>query len=129
MKTVAIALARMNSTRFPGKVLKDLDGSPVMQWTVNALKYCPLIDEVIVATSVEAADDVIELYCNNHKIKCFRGSLDDVLDRFYQAATWAKADLVVRATCDCPFLDAKVIEEVIRLRGIHNADYASNVDP
>lgn len=129
MKVVAIAQARMGSTRAPGKVMRDLEGIPVLRWVINALQDTIGIDEVVLATSTESRDDVIEQYCNLHSIKCFRGSESDVLDRFYQCAKKYDADVVIRVTCDCPFLDPSVIAEVIKLRDMTNADYASNVDP
>jgi glutamate-1-semialdehyde 2,1-aminomutase/spore coat polysaccharide biosynthesis protein SpsF len=129
MNTVAIALARMGSARFPGKVLKPLDGQPVLEWVLSALTRSTLVDFAVLATSTLPADDVIAEYCNKQKWACFRGSEEDVLDRFYHAAKTYEADIVVRVTCDCPFLDPRVIDEVIKLREVTNADYASNVDP
>ncbi len=129
MKTIAIAQARMGSTRFPGKVLMDLGGKPMLRWTINALLSVPSIDEVVLATSALTADNPIHKYCFENNISCFRGSEDDVLDRFYQCAKYHSADVILRLTCDCPFLDSRVIEEVIQLREVTNADYASNIDP
>lgn len=129
MKVVAIAQARMGSTRAPGKVMRMLHGRPVLQWTIDALKCALGIDLVVLATSTLEADDVIADYCKNAGIECFRGSESDVLDRFYQCAKYYNADVVLRLTCDCPFLDPAVISEVIKLREMTNADYASNIDP
>jgi spore coat polysaccharide biosynthesis protein SpsF (cytidylyltransferase family) len=129
MNTVAIALARMGSTRFPGKVLKPLDGQPVLEWVMSALTRANLVDLPVLATSTLPADDVIAEYCNRQKWACFRGDEEDVLDRFYQCAKHYSADIVLRVTCDCPFLDPRVIDEVIKLREITNAHYCSNVDP
>lgn len=129
MKTIAIAQARMGSTRVPGKVMRDLSGFPVLRWTVNALKMAPGIDEIVLATSTLPADDVIYEYCVKNGISAFRGSESDVLDRYYQCAKEFGADIILRLTCDCPFLDPAVIGEVIRLRKITGADYACNVDP
>lgn len=129
VKTVAIAQARMGSTRAPGKVMRDLGGIPVLQWTINALRDASGIDEIVLATSLLPADDLIESYANNHRITCFRGSETDVLDRFYQCAKLLGADIVLRLTCDCPFLDPLVISEVIKLREMTGADYATNTDP
>jgi glutamate-1-semialdehyde 2,1-aminomutase/spore coat polysaccharide biosynthesis protein SpsF len=128
-KVVAIAQARMGSTRFPGKVMTDLEGIPVLQWTVNALWDSHGLDDVVIATSTLPADDIIAHYCSMHGINCFRGSETDVLDRFYQCAKEYKADIILRLTCDCPFLDPSVISEVIRLREMTNAEYATNTDP
>jgi len=134
MKTVAIAIARMGSTRLPGKVMRELRGWPVLQWVIDTLLTCSQVNEVVLATSTSPADDVIINYLKETAkyrppIPFFRGSETDVLDRFYQAALAHGADYVVRVTCDCPFLDYKVIDEVIKLREVRNVDYASNVDP
>lgn len=129
MKTVAIALARMGSTRFPGKVLKLLDGQPVLEWVLGALNQSAGVDEVVLATSTLPADDVIADYCKEQGWAYFRGDEEDVLDRFYQCAKKHEADVVIRVTCDCPFLDSNVIGEVIKLREMTNAHYCSNVDP
>lgn len=128
-KVVAIAQARMGSTRLPGKVMMPLGGQPVLQWVIDALKKVKEIDEVVLATSTLPQDDVISDYCLDSGIICFRGSEADVLDRFYNCALQRKAEVVVRVTCDCPFLDSNVIAEVVRLREIADVGYASNIDP
>jgi glutamate-1-semialdehyde 2,1-aminomutase/spore coat polysaccharide biosynthesis protein SpsF len=128
-KVVAIALARMGSSRVPGKVLRKLDDTPVLGWVINALDDVPAIDEIVLATSTNPGDDVIEDYCKENHIECFRGSEEDVLDRFYHAAVAHMADLVVRVTCDCPFIDPAVVSQVIKLREMRNVEYCSNVDP
>jgi glutamate-1-semialdehyde 2,1-aminomutase len=119
----------MGSQRLPGKVLKPLHGQPVLGWVTAAAKEAPGVDEVWIATSTLPADDAIEQWCEEHDIKCFRGSEQDVLSRFTGAALEAKADVAVRVTCDCPFLDPKVIGEVIALRNAKEVAYASNVHP
>lgn len=131
MKTVAIAQARMGSTRFPGKVMaplgSDLTGvPPVMGWTQRALDLSPGVDLVVIATSTLPADDVIEDWCAENGVECFRGSESDVLDRFFQCAVHYKADVILRLTCDCPFLDPHVVGQVIQLRKMTGADYCSN---
>jgi glutamate-1-semialdehyde aminotransferase/spore coat polysaccharide biosynthesis protein SpsF (cytidylyltransferase family) len=128
-RVVAIAQARMGSTRLPGKVLSYLRGKTVLHWTVDAIRAADGIDEVVVATSTLPADDAIARYCALNRINCFRGSESDVLDRFYQCAIAYAADVILRLTCDCPFLDPHVITEVVRLRAMKEADYATNTDP
>jgi glutamate-1-semialdehyde aminotransferase/spore coat polysaccharide biosynthesis protein SpsF (cytidylyltransferase family) len=128
-RVVAIALARMGSTRVPGKVLRDLEDTPVLDWVINALDDVPAISQIVLATSTNPGDDVIEEYCKKNYIDCFRGSEEDVLDRFYHAAKEHRADLVVRVTCDCPFIDPAVISQVIKLREMRDVEYCSNVDP
>ena len=113
MTVVAIVQARMNSSRLPGKVLKPLAGMPVLGHVVERLSYCRLVDSIVVATSLEASDDIIEVYCEEMNVKVFRGSLDDVLDRYYQAAQIYEADSIVRITADCPAIDPVIVDAVI----------------
>ena len=119
----------MGSQRLPGKVLKDLGGKPLLRWTLDAAKATPSIDKVVLATTTLASDDPIAAYCEHNLIECFRGSETDVLDRFYQCAKQHKADICLRFTCDCPFIDPYIVEQVIRLRVATEADYASNCYP
>jgi glutamate-1-semialdehyde 2,1-aminomutase/spore coat polysaccharide biosynthesis protein SpsF len=119
----------MGSTRLPGKVLKTLGVKPLMSWTLDACFNARLVDQVVLATSTLPADDAIEEYCIGHGIPCFRGDSEDVLSRFYLAALRYNADIVLRFTCDCPFIDPRVIDEVIKLREMTHADYASNCYP
>ncbi|MGC2823610.1 MAG: aminotransferase class III-fold pyridoxal phosphate-dependent enzyme [Pseudolabrys sp.] len=129
MKTVAIIQARMGSTRLPGKVLADLAGKPVLAWVVRAASAAIGVDDTIVATSTVAADDAVAAWCQANSIPVYRGSENDVLDRFVGAAKLSGADIVVRITADCPLLDPAVIAQTIRLRSMTGAAYASNVDP
>ena len=113
MTAVAIVQARMSSSRLPGKVLMPLVGIPVLEHVVERLSYCRMIDNIVVATSLEASDDLIEDYCKKINVNVFRGSLDDVLDRYYQAALLHNPDIVVRITGDCPLIDPVVVDRVI----------------
>lgn len=119
----------MGSTRLPGKVLFNLCGKPVLRWTYDALKAAHGVDEIVIATSGLPQDDAIARYCALHNINCYRGSESDVLERFYQCAVAYGAQVVLRLTCDCPFLDSRVVSEVIRLRDMRDVAYASNIDP
>ena len=129
MKTIAIIQARMGSTRFPGKVLKDLGGYPVLWWVYIAAHEAIGVDDVIIATSVLDQDNPIAEWCEQEQITYWRGSETDVLERFHQCATVHKADVILRLTGDCPFLDPQIITEVVKLREMTGADYACNVDP
>lgn len=129
MKTVAIIAARMGSTRLPGKVLRDLAGRPVLRWVWNAVHAAEGVDEVVIATTTEPADDAIARYCEARSMQFFRGSETDVLGRFFEAATHYDADIVLRITGDCPFVDPGVIGQVLALRKAEKADYASNISP
>tara|TARA_B110000211_G_scaffold137896_1_gene157725 strand:+ start:320 stop:1084 length:765 start_codon:yes stop_codon:yes gene_type:complete len=113
MRVVAIVQARMSSSRLPGKVLDTLAGKPVLHHIHERLSGCRLIDEIVIATSQEASDDPISKFCQNRRISCFRGSLDDVLDRFYQAGVHYNADVIVRITGDCPLIDPVIVDAVV----------------
>lgn len=131
MKTVAIIQARMGSTRLPGKVLMPLGDAQVLDWVAGACMSAIGVDETWIATSTLPADDKIKDFCDNNYIymPCFRGSETDVLSRFHECALEAEADIILRLTGDCPFLDSRVISEVVELRKRTGAAYASNVDP
>ncbi len=110
---VAIVQARMGSTRLPGKVLLPLAGRPVLDHVVSRLGYCTTLAETVVATTIEVMDDPIAEWCISNGVPCFRGSVYDVLDRYYQAATNYRGDPVVRITADCPAIDPTVVDEVV----------------
>ena len=114
VKIVAIIQARMSSSRLPGKVLLPLAGEPVLWHVVHRTRVCQTVAEVVVATSTDASDDVIQAWCQKSDVACYRGSLTDVLDRYYQAAKLHSADAVVRITADCPAIDPTIVDEVVR---------------
>jgi spore coat polysaccharide biosynthesis protein SpsF len=103
----------MSSNRLPGKVLLPLAGREVLAHVLDRLAGCKTIDDVIVATSNHSSDDVLAQWCGTRDVSVFRGSLDDVLDRFYRCAVEARADAVVRITGDCPVLDPTIVDEVV----------------
>ena len=123
---LAIIQARMASTRLPGKMLADIDGQPMLWHVVNRTRRSSLVDRLIVATSVNSGDDPIVQFCARNNIDCFRGSEDDVLDRFYQAAKYYKAKTIVRITGDCPLIDPIIVDKVISLFINSKADYTAN---
>jgi len=129
MKTVAVVQARMGSSRLSGKVLMNLGGKPVLKWVIDAAQSAPGVDEVVVATTVKPADDLIVHRCDEWDVPFVRGSENDVLSRFMLAANDFRADLLLRLTADCCYLDPQIIGEVIRLRKVTGAQYASNIDP
>jgi glutamate-1-semialdehyde 2,1-aminomutase/spore coat polysaccharide biosynthesis protein SpsF len=129
MKTVAVIQARMGSSRLPGKVLKDLAGEPVLAWVTRAARAALGIDEVWIATSEASRDNAIACWGEQHAIAVHRGPELDALTRYVGAAKASAADIIVRLTADCPFLDPHVIAQIVRLRAVTGAAYASNVDP
>ena len=122
-KLVTIIQARMGSTRLPGKVLLPVLGEPILGHIVSRLSTIDKVDTIIVATSDRNLDDPIAEYCSAKGISCFRGSENDVLDRFYQAATAAGADTVIRITGDCPLVDPALVSRLIDYYATNGFDY------
>ena len=122
----AIIQARMGSTRLPGKVLLDICGQPVLWHVYSRVCKSKTLDRVIVATTTNPEDDIIEQYCLSKDIPVYRGSANDVLDRYYQCAKKNGIDIIVRITADCPLHDAQVIDFVVNeyLKGEY--DYVTN---
>jgi spore coat polysaccharide biosynthesis protein SpsF len=126
MRSTAIIQARMSSTRLPGKVMLDVAGKPLLQRVIGRAQRAQKLDQVIIATSEHEADEVIARFCRDIEVPCFRGSEDDVLDRYYRAAKHFKAESVVRLTADCPLLDPAVIDMVVDRFHEGGYDYLSN---
>jgi spore coat polysaccharide biosynthesis protein SpsF (cytidylyltransferase family) len=129
MKTLGLLQARFSSLRLPGKVLMPILGQPMLFRQIERLKRCSGLDKLIVATSTDQTDDALERACEHRGVDCFRGSLDDVLGRFVQAATHYRPENVVRLTGDCPLADPALIDEVINYFYEGNYDYVSNCNP
>jgi len=125
----AIIQARMDSTRLAGKVLMDIAGKPMLWHVVHRASQAKLVDKAVIATSTNKSDNLIVTFARINDIPCFRGSEDDVLDRFYQAAKAYKADVIVRITADCPLIDSDVADDVIRFYTTGDYEYVSNTNP
>ncbi len=123
---VAIIQGRMGSSRLPGKVLKDIAGKPMLAHVVERTARALAVDELIVATTDDPADDPIQAACIQYGYRCYRGSQYDVLDRFYQAACLTKADVIVRITADCPLIDPQVIDLTVAALYEQQADFSAN---
>lgn len=130
-RTVCIIQARMGSTRLPGKILRPILGQPMLWWDVTRVRKSRLIDEIVIATTTESQDDQTAALCAANGWRCFRGSTDDVLDRYYQAAREVGATQVVRITSDCPLIEAAVIDLIIATHtsSAPAPDYTSNALP
>jgi len=117
----------MTSTRLPGKVMAPVLGEPMIGRQVERLRRSHRIDELMVATSIDPSDDPLAAYCDALGLEVFRGSLNDVLDRFRAAlARRPQATTVIRLTADCPLTDPKLIDQVIEHHHEVGADYTSN---
>ncbi|MFD1542379.1 cytidylyltransferase domain-containing protein [Nonomuraea guangzhouensis] len=126
MRIVGIIQARMGSTRLPGKVLRELGGRSVLGWVVRAVREAAAIDDLVVATTTEAADDLVVAECRRLGVFWHRGPVDDVLTRFTQVLRGHPGDAVMRFTADCPLLDPVVIREAaLVFRAVPGLDYLS----
>ncbi len=128
-KIAAIVQSRMSSTRLPGKVMAKVVDKPLLSHVIRRAERSQILNDVIVATTNNLSDDVIASYCAENSISCFRGSEDDVLDRYYHVALAYKIDTIVRITGDCPLLDPNVVDHVIRFYCSGNYDFVTNTLP
>jgi spore coat polysaccharide biosynthesis protein SpsF len=128
LKVSAIIQARMGSSRLPGKVMKKVNGKPLLEYQIERVLRSKHIDHVIVATTTEEIDNSIESFCDTMEIDCVRGSEKDVLGRYYKALKKYPSDLIIRLTSDCPLLDPEVVDLVITtyLNNREDVDYVSN---
>lgn len=128
MKIVAIIQARMGSTRLPGKILMEVLDKPLLEYQIERVKRSKLIDEVVIATTTNETEKPIIDLCKRLGISYYRGSENNVLSRYYEAATQYNADIIVRLTSDCPIIDPEIIDEVISAfyEKSGEVDYASN---
>ena len=126
---VGIIQARMSSTRLPGKVMLKVGNVPLLQHMIERVSQSEKLDKIIVATTTNQVDDIIENLCKKMDIGCFRGSEDDVLLRYKNAAESIQAKTVVRLCGDCPLIDSEIIDHVIDTYLKENYDYVSNLFP
>jgi spore coat polysaccharide biosynthesis protein SpsF len=125
-RTVAIIQARMGSSRLPGKVLKEIDRRPMLDWVVMRAGRAHTVNAVAVATTTDPSDDPIAAFCEARGIPVYRGDVFDVLDRYYQAARAFQAEVIVRLTADCPLLDPQVVDLTVQRFLDSGADFAAN---
>ncbi len=111
--TLAIIQARMSSSRLPAKVLQDIAGKPMLLRVVERARQASTVDGVVVATTSDLSDDAVAALCTQHGLPFYRGSLHDVLDRYYEAARQFGAEVIVRVTGDFPLIDPGVIDTVV----------------
>jgi len=126
MKVIATIEARMTSSRLPGKVLLQAAGKTMLEHLVMRVRAVPSLDEIIIATTINEADNQLEELSRRLGIGCYRGSENDVMMRVIGAADSASADVVVGITGDCPIIDPQIVEQTIRVFNANHADYVSN---
>jgi glutamate-1-semialdehyde aminotransferase/spore coat polysaccharide biosynthesis protein SpsF (cytidylyltransferase family) len=129
MKVLALIQARMGSTRLPGKVMKPILGRPMVELLLKRLSGAKLIDQIVLATSEQPENDALADHVRSIGFEVFRGSENDVLDRFYHAAQLYKGDAIIRITADCPLIDPGVVDEVIAAFTKSDVDYMCNILP
>ena len=122
----AIIQARIGSRRLPAKVVADIMGKPLLARVIERVKQAACIDKVILASTTRPEDKELGRIAGDCGAEFFAGNEDDVLDRFYQAAKTFGADIVVRITADCPLIDPRIIDKVVRRYLEGDCDYATN---
>ena len=129
MKIVALVQARMGSTRLPGKVMKLVDGIPLIQLLFERLSVSKCVDKIVLVTPKDNKNTPLVECIKELGYEVFQGSENDVLDRYYQAAKKEKATAIVRITGDCPLIDPEIVDQLIKLFYDTKVDYASNTIP
>ncbi len=126
MKIVCTIEARMSSTRLPGKVLMKVAGFTFLEHIVKRLSTVKLIDEIVIATSINPKDDKIVELAKSQKYKFYRGSEEDVMSRVLNASKMVSGDIIVEITGDCPMIDPNIVEQMINIFLKNDVDYVSN---
>ena len=129
MKVLAIVQARMGSTRLPNKVMKPIGGVPMIELLLKRLTKSEELDQIVVATSIDSRNLPLVEHVQRLGFACERGSENDVLERYVQAAEKHRADVVVRITGDCPLVDPGLVDDCIREFRKQDVDYLSNTNP
>ncbi len=126
MNKVAIIQARMGSSRLPGKVLMDIAGKTMIQRVVERTRLARTLDAISIATTIDASDNPIAAFAISTGVSCTRGSLHDVLDRYYRAARTLNADIIVRITADCPVIDPTLVDQAVETLIDGGYDFVAN---
>ena len=129
MKVIAIVQARMGSTRFPNKVMRLINGVPMIELLLLRLSHSKELDEIVVATSTNTKNSPLVEHVRSLGFSCEQGSEDDVLERYVNTAEIYNADVVVRITGDCPLMDPELVDECIRRFRAAKVDYFTNINP
>jgi len=129
MKIVSTIEARMGSSRFPGKTLEKILGKPMLELNIERVKQCSMIDEIVVATSINKNNDPIEDLTKKIGVSCYRGSEEDVLDRVLKAAKSTNADIILELWGDSPLIDPEILEYLIKFYVKNNYDCVGTTLP
>ena len=121
-----IIQARMSSSRLPGKIMLNLDNHSILDYVIKQLTNSKIINKIVIATTQDDSDNVIVEYAQKNGLLYFRGNKEDVLDRYYQCAKKFSINNIVRVTSDCPLIDYRLVEKLIRLFKKHKPNYLSN---
>ena len=127
-RVVAIIQARMGSTRLPGKIIERIGDQSLIEILVNRLKKSKNLDDIVIATTDNKDDDVVEKLCHKKGINCYRGSEEDVLGRYVEASKVFNADVVVRITGDNPLTDVDLVDKLVVAHIQNNAQYTYSLD-
>ena len=129
IKYTVIIQARLGSTRFPNKMIKKIGNQTIIEILIKRLKQSRLINNIILATTKKKHDNKLDLLARKNKIRVFRGSEDNVLERFYKASKSIESDYLIRICGDCPLLDSTIIDKLIKINNKKKFDYLSNINP
>ena len=124
---LVVLQARMSSSRLPGKVLKLINGKPMIYWQINRISQSKLVDKIVVATSDQASDDILVDYLDSIKQEYMRGSLNHVIDRFVAVEEMYNPSVIIRLTADCPLVMPEIIDKCIESFNNEHVDYVSNI--
>jgi len=124
---MAVVQARTGSTRLPGKIMKKVNGITILEYVIKRLKLCKKLDKIIIATTDKKKDDIIEKFAIDNNIDYYRGSENDVLDRYMQTAKRYEIGNIVRITSDCPLIDPEIVDHIVEQHLKSKADFTSNV--
>jgi len=125
-KIGAIIQARMGSSRLPGKVMINIKGKSVLAHVIERVQQCKRLDQIIIATTTEPEDDVVVKEAKDCGVSVYRGSSEDVLARYYEAAKNYDIETIIRITADCPLIDPQIVDEMILKYLGHNYEIVTN---
>ena len=125
-KALVILQARMSSKRFPGKVMKELNGAPMIMRQLDRIKRAQCVDKIVVATTKDQSDDVLADFLLGENIEFHRGDMEDVISRFAEIVSSNPLSTVVRLTADCPLVMSELLDEMINDFWSRNCEYLSN---